>query len=101
VEYDYEDVPKAIIMDVELWPQFKERDIQSFVSKMRKLYVPLIVIGTNEHYRLAAYSYGFDDYWESWVPMEERLVRLGLHIEKSRLVSKALLVDELTGAFNR
>ena len=101
VEYDYEDVPKAIIMDVELWPQFKERDIQSFVSKMRKLYVPLIVIGTNEHYRLAAYSYGFDDYWESWVPMEERLIRLGLHIEKSRLVSKALLVDELTGAFNR
>lgn len=101
VEYDYEDVPKAIIMDVELWSQFKERDIQSFVSKMKKIYVPLIVIGTNEHYRLAAYSYGFDDYWESWVPMEERMVRLGLHIEKSRLVSKALLVDELTGAFNR
>lgn len=101
IEYDYEDVPKAIIMDVELWPQFKERDIQSFVSKMKKLYVPLIVIGTNEHYRLAAYSYGFDDYWESWIPMEERLVRLGLHIEKSRLVSNALLVDELTGAFNR
>ncbi|STO08274.1 GGDEF domain-containing protein [Exiguobacterium aurantiacum] len=101
VEYDYEDVPKAIIMDVELWPNFLERDIQSFVSKMKKLYVPLIVIGTNEHYRLAAYSYGFDDYWESWIPMEERLVRLGLHIEKARLVSNALLVDELTGAFNR
>lgn len=101
VEYDYEDVPKAIIMDVELWSHFPERDIQSFVSKMKKLYVPLIVIGTNEHYRLAAYSYGFDDYWESWIPMEERLVRLGLHIEKARLVSNALLVDELTGAFNR
>ncbi|EPE61514.1 diguanylate cyclase domain protein [Exiguobacterium sp. S17] len=101
VEYDYEDVPKAIVMDVELWSHFLERDIQSFVSKMKKLYVPLIVIGTNEHYRLAAYSYGFDDYWESWIPMEERLVRLGLHIEKARLVSNALLVDELTGAFNR
>ncbi|MDX5323056.1 MAG: GGDEF domain-containing protein [Exiguobacterium sp.] len=101
VEYDYEDVPKAIMMDVELWSNFRERDIQSFVSKMKKLYVPLIVIGTNEHYRLAAYSYGFDDYWESWIPMEERLVRLGHHIEKARLVSKALLVDELTGAFNR
>ncbi|TCI45662.1 GGDEF domain-containing protein [Exiguobacterium sp. SH3S2] len=101
VEYDYEDVPKAIVMDVELWSHFPERDIQSFVSKMKKLYVPLIVIGTNEHYRLAAYSYGFDDYWESWIPMEERLVRLGLHIEKARLVSNALLVDELTGAFNR
>ncbi|WP_114165644.1 diguanylate cyclase [Exiguobacterium sp. TNDT2] len=101
VEYDYEDVPKAIIMDVELWARFPERAIQSFVSKMKKLYVPLIVIGTNEHYRLAAYSYGFDDYWEEWVPMEERLVRLGHHIEKARLVSNALLVDELTGAFNR
>lgn len=101
VEYDYEDVPKAIIMDVELWARFPERSIQSFVSKMKKLYVPLIVIGTNEHYRLAAYSYGFDDYWEEWVPMEERLVRLGHHIEKARLVSNALLVDELTGAFNR
>lgn len=101
IEYDYEDVPKAIIMDVELWPVLTEREIQSFVSRMKKLYVPLIIIGTNEHYRLAAYSYGFDDYWESWVPMEERLVRLGLHIEKARLVSKALLVDELTGAFNR
>lgn len=101
VEYDYEDVPKAIIMDVELWPHFPEREIQSFVSKMKKLYVPLLVIGTNEHYRLAAYSYGFDDYWEQWVPMDERLVRLGHHIEKARLVSNALLVDELTGAFNR
>lgn len=101
VEYDYEDVPKAIIMDVELWARFPERAIQSFVSKMKKLYVPLIVIGTNEHYRLAAYSYGFDDYWEEWIPMEERLVRLGHHIEKARLVSNALLVDELTGAFNR
>lgn len=101
IEYDYEDVPKAIIMDVELWARFPERAIQSFVSKMKKLYVPLLVIGTNEHYRLAAYSYGFDDYWEEWVPMEERLVRLGHHIEKARLVSNALLVDELTGAFNR
>ncbi|MCT4795185.1 GGDEF domain-containing protein, partial [Exiguobacterium alkaliphilum] len=37
VEYDYEDVPKAIMMDVELWSNFRERDIQSFVSKMKKL----------------------------------------------------------------
>ncbi len=69
---------------------------------MESAFVPVIIVGPNRSdIRQVSYEMGADDYWDETVTNEERHVRLARLLRKLRVVSSTILVDELTGAYNR
>lgn len=76
--------------------------LKELMKQMESSFVPVIVVGPNRpEIRQASYEAGADDYWDESVKNEERHVRLARLLRKLRVVSSTILVDELTGAYNR
>lgn len=75
---------------------------QKLIKQMESAFVPVIIVGPNRSdIRQVSYEMGADDYWDETVTNEERHVRLARLLRKLRIVSSTILVDELTGAYNR
>ncbi|WP_047395518.1 MULTISPECIES: GGDEF domain-containing response regulator [unclassified Exiguobacterium] len=75
---------------------------KKLIKQMESAFVPVIIVGPNRsEIRQVSYEMGADDYWDETVPNEERHVRLARLLRKLRVVSSTILVDELTGAYNR
>jgi len=75
---------------------------KKLIKQMESAFVPVIIGGPNRsEIRQVSYEMGADDYWDETVPNEERHVRLARLLRKLRVVSSTILVDELTGAYNR
>lgn len=75
---------------------------QKLIKQMESAFVPVIIVGPNRSdIRQVSYEMGADDYWDETVTNEERHVRLARLLRKLRVVSSTILVDELTGAYNR
>ncbi|UKS54824.1 diguanylate cyclase [Exiguobacterium acetylicum] len=75
---------------------------RKFIKQMESAFVPVIIVGPNRsEIRQVSYEMGADDYWDETVTNEERHVRLARLLRKLRIVSSTILVDELTGAYNR
>ena len=75
---------------------------KKLIKQMESAFVPVIIVGPNRSdIRQVSYELGADDYWDETVTNEERHVRLARLLRKLRVVSSTILVDELTGAYNR
>ncbi|WP_313491540.1 diguanylate cyclase, partial [Exiguobacterium sp.] len=75
---------------------------KKLMKQMESAFVPIIIVGPSQsEVRQSSYEMGADDYWDETVRNEERRVRLARLLRKLRVVSSTILVDELTGAYNR
>ncbi len=75
---------------------------KKLMKQMESAFVPVIIVGPSKsEVRQSSYEMGADDYWDETVRNEERHVRLARLLRKLRVVSSTILVDELTGAYNR
>lgn len=75
---------------------------KKLMKQMESAFVPIIIVGPSQsEVRQSSYEMGADDYWDETVRNEERHVRLARLLRKLRVVSSTILVDELTGAYNR
>jgi two-component system, cell cycle response regulator len=77
--------------------------IESVRQKNNKQFIPIMVISsdTSKETRLKAYDMGADDFLTKPLDMEELIIRMNRQINRKKLFDKLLLLDELTGAFNR
>jgi len=101
LEIGYDLHAKAIIMEDSMRVEERE-NFEKLLKRSESSWTPLIMLGpSSPRRRMQAYEAGADDYWDESVSFDERLLRLRRLIRKSDVVSKTVLVDELTGAFNR
>nr|WP_251027486.1 MULTISPECIES: diguanylate cyclase [unclassified Exiguobacterium] len=91
-----------MLIDYEIIQTTDETLLFKLIKKVEATFIPLIIIGPNDaSIRQTCYQLGADDYWDETVLIEERQIRLKRLLRKLRTVSATILVDELTGAFNR
>ncbi len=101
LEIGYDLHAKAIIIEDSMRSEERE-NFEKLLKRSESSWTPIIVLGpASPHRRMQAYEAGADDYWDESVSFDERLLRLRRLIRKSDFVSKTVLVDELTGAYNR
>lgn len=102
LEVGYDLHVDAMLIDHDIIRTTDEALVHKLIKKVEASFIPLIIIGPNDaSVRQSCYSLGTDDYWDETVQIEERQIRLKRLLRKLRTVSSTILVDELTGAFNR
>lgn len=102
LEVGYDLHVDAMLIDYEIIRMTNDALIVKLFKKLEASFIPLILIGPNDPgVRQACYALGTDDYWDETVGIDERKIRLKRLLRKLRTVSSSMLVDELTGAFNR
>lgn len=102
LEVGYDLHVDAMLIDYEIIQTTDETLLFKLIKKVEAAFIPLIIIGpTDSSIRQTCYQLGADDYWDATVLIEERQIRLKRLLRKLRTVSATILVDELTGAFNR
>ncbi|MBM7702484.1 diguanylate cyclase [Metabacillus iocasae] len=99
----YESKPHCIVLDVHMKEQSGFELLLFLKNQTSKQFVPTIMISVDNQKktRLKAFEMGADDFIAKPLEMDEFLVRLGRHLERKRLFDYHLLVDELTGVYNR
>lgn len=102
LEVGYDLHVDAILVDYEIVRTTDDALLLKLIKKVEGSFIPLIIIGPSDaSVRQLCYALGADDYWDETVQIEERQIRLKRLLRKLRTVSSTILVDELTGAFNR
>ncbi|VWX34674.1 diguanylate cyclase [Exiguobacterium oxidotolerans] len=102
LEVGYDLPTDALLIDYELVRASKKVQLDKLIKKLEATFTPLIIIGEEDQQtRQYCYQLGADDYWDETVTLIERQIRLKRLLHKLRIVSSTILVDELTGAFNR
>ncbi|OIJ11825.1 hypothetical protein BKP37_15425 [Anaerobacillus alkalilacustris] len=99
--YDYN--PDCVIIDLYL----KERTGFGVLSilnhKLTQQFVPQIMISVDNHkdVRMKSYQLGADDFIAKPFDLDEFVVRIKRQLERKSLVDSLVLVDELSGVYNR
>ena len=102
LEVGYDLHVDAMLIDYEIIRMTEDTLLKKLIKKLETAFIPLILIGPNDPtVRQMCYALGADDYWDETVGIDERKIRLQRLLRKLRAVSSSILVDELTGAFNR
>lgn len=102
LEVGYDLPIDALLIDYDLIQTTKKEYVDKLIKKLEATFIPLIIVGeANQRIRQQCYQLGADDYWDETVTLDERQIRLKQLLRKLRIVSSTILVDELTGAFNR
>lgn len=99
----YERKPDLILLDIMLPDQSGLEVLDQIVSKAKKERIPIIII-SGEHSKeiqMQAYSLGVMDFVKKPVDMDLFLILLQNRFELKAEWQKSIIVDELTGAFNR
>ncbi|WP_456271237.1 diguanylate cyclase domain-containing protein [Bacillus sp. AK031] len=99
----YDIKPDCILLDI-LHERENDLDRLSQMTKTVKTqYVPVMVISdiSSDTIRMASYKKGADDFISKPFILEELYVRMNRQIERKGFVDHLILVDELTGLYNR
>lgn len=99
----YESKPDLILLDILLPDQSGIDVLNQIIGKAKKERIPIIII-SGEHSKdvqMYAYSLGVMDYMPKPVDIDLFLVLIKNRFELKREWQKSIIVDELTGAFNR
>ncbi|UOF92038.1 diguanylate cyclase [Fodinisporobacter ferrooxydans] len=103
LEQFYEQKPDCVILDVHLPDKSGLDVLHSMIEKAQALFIPILVISADhdKNKRMQAYEIGAVDYIEKPFDYDEFKVRLKNRLKYKEIANKAILLDELTGAFNR
>ncbi|UQZ32312.1 diguanylate cyclase [Paenibacillus sp. PK3_47] len=99
----YENKPDLLLLDIVLPDQSGIDVLQQIIGKAKKERIPILII-SGEHsngIRKYAYSLGVMDYITKPLDMELFTVLIKNRFELKREWQESIIVDELTGAFNR
>lgn len=99
----YESKPDLILLDILLPDQSGIDVLNQIIGKAKKERIPIIII-SGEHSKnvqMYAYSLGVMDYLPKPVDIDLFLVLIKNRFELKREWQKSIIVDELTGAYNR
>ncbi|WP_150275860.1 diguanylate cyclase [Paenibacillus tepidiphilus] len=99
----YENKPDMLLLDIMLPDKSGIDVLQQIVEKSKKEHIPILII-SGEHSKelqMHAYSLGVMDYMRKPVDIELLLVLIRNRFELKREWQEAIVIDELTGAFNR
>jgi len=99
----YELKPDCLILDVYMQEEDGFELLSYFNEQARQRFIPTIMISADNsrETRIKAFQMGADDFLAKPLDMEECLVKIERHLERRKLFTEYLLVDELTGAYNR
>lgn len=99
----YDQKPDCIILDVHMSDQDGFELLDSLMVKSKENFVPIILISSDnkKETRLKGYRRGAVDFITKPFDLDELTVRLANRIEFKDMVNNAVLIDELTGAYNR
>lgn len=99
----YESRPDMILLDILLPDQSGIDVLHQIIGKAKKERIPIIII-SGEHSKdiqLYAYSLGVMDYLPKPVDIDLFLMLIKNRFELKKEWQKSIIIDELTGAFNR
>ncbi|WP_054941252.1 GGDEF domain-containing response regulator [Paenibacillus ihuae] len=99
----YESRPDMIVLDILLPDQSGIDVLHQIIGKAKKERIPIIII-SGEHSKdlqLYAYSLGVMDYIPKPVDIDLFLVLIKNRFELKKEWQKSIIIDELTGAYNR
>ncbi len=99
----YESRPDMILLDILLPDQSGIDVLHQIIGKAKKERIPIIIM-SGEHSRdlqLYAYSLGVMDYIPKPVDIDLFLVLIKNRFELKKEWQKSIIIDELTGAYNR
>jgi diguanylate cyclase (GGDEF)-like protein len=95
--------PDCVIIDVHLSQISGFKILEDLQNHTRKMFVPKIMISMvdDKETRLHAFHNGADDFISKPIDIEELIVRIERHLERKKLYDESVLLDELTGLYNR
>ncbi|MNO21685.1 Response regulator PleD [compost metagenome] len=99
----YESKPDLILLDILLPDQSGIDVLRQIIGKAKKERIPIIIV-SGEHSKdiqMYAYSLGVMDYLPKPLDIDLFLVLINNRFELKREWQESIIVDELTGAFNR
>ncbi|WP_141431124.1 response regulator [Bacillus sp. 03113] len=93
--------PECLIIDVQKESGFDL--LMTLNKKMKQIFIPIIAMGTDHerNKRMLAFELGADDFFVKSSDIDKLMVRVKRHIERKKVFDGVLMVDELTGVYNR
>lgn len=99
----YDQKPDCILLDIHLPDQNGLELLETILEKSQTYFIPIILLSSkdNKDVRMSGYRKGAVDFISKPFDFDELFVRIENRIKYKEIVSNAVLIDELTGAFNR
>ncbi|MBT2293555.1 diguanylate cyclase [Paenibacillus albidus] len=99
----YESKPDMILLDIVLPDKSGIEVLDQIIVKAKKERIPILIVSgeKSKEVQLKAYSMGVMDYVSKPIDIELLLVLIRNRFEMKREWQESIIVDELTGAFNR
>lgn len=99
----YDHKPDCILLNIHLPDQNGFEILETILEKAHSYFIPIILLSSDDkkETRMKGYRQGAVDFIAKPFDFDELKVRLENRIKYKELVSNAVLIDELTGAFNR
>ncbi|WP_078547469.1 diguanylate cyclase [Litchfieldia alkalitelluris] len=99
--YDYQ--PDCVIIGIHNNDNDGYGVFSSLQQKVSHQFVPTIILSSNDdkEMRMKCYEMGADEFILTPFDLEELVVRIRRHLKRKELIDNSLLIDELTGVYNR
>jgi two-component system, cell cycle response regulator len=99
----YDHKPDIILLDIHLQDHIGFEILATILEKSQSYFIPIILLSSldNKELRMKGYKQGAVDFIAKPFSFDEFIVRVENRIKYKEIVSNAVLIDELTGAFNR
>ncbi|ASA22813.1 GGDEF domain-containing response regulator [Paenibacillus donghaensis] len=103
LRFFYESKPDLILLDLKLPDQSGMEVLNQIIGKAKKERIPIIIISAEQSKEIVmeAYALGVMDFVTKPMDMDLFIVLIGNRFEMKREWQEAIIIDELTGAFNR
>lgn len=103
IRYFHDMKPDCLIVDIQMPEKNGFEVMEVLKDKLQHNLIPSVMISIrgDKQTRLKCFRLGADDFLSKPIDTEELIVRIERSLERRRLLDGLLLMDELTGAFNR
>ncbi len=103
VEIFYSQKPDYVLLDMYLESESGFEVLEQIVEKAKQLLIPIMVISADDskYMRMNVYRAGGFDFFPKPIEVDELKVLLKARLEHRKLLTRQILLDELTGAYNR
>ncbi|MDF2724663.1 MAG: Signal transduction diguanylate cyclase domain [Paenibacillus sp.] len=103
IRYFHDMKPDCLIVDIQMPGKNGFEVMEVLKDKLQHHLIPSVMISIrgDKQTRLRSFRLGADDFLSKPIDTEELIARIERSLERRRLLDGLLLMDELTGAFNR